>query len=552
MKRLQTCIMPQGTFQYGIHKPTYSVTNLRQATNLQTLGLTAENVLVTNDRNYPEGNVDVPNADWIFEIPNAFPFKGRTYIDKEWADASADNPKRIRLPQPEQVSLSETLRQNKIDNTLFKDLPKPVLLALATCSTDPRDLKKLAELSCHFVKDGDTPTGLHYRQDASGSFRPIIHHHALFEAVANNPCLPDTYKIVMVIRPGAQGGSEIVGEWPKDEDSHVFEYLRRNSYIPGGHYAANMADDAIRYSIDALSSHDIRGLRHLYYQRSYLRMAEELGIYPLSEPASPISGPKRVLTEEELETLRLAVFSELKIKNSTSATLWGWNFGFDFAPSLYRLHASHQQIHQQYAMVPDQVECYHFGTKQPVGQISAYSCGDHVAAVIEQYQLDYKSDFFADYRQAIATNRRMDDRTDLESSLVVWSDERVMLFVPKAQTSQWELQLMTLPTENGSENGGPAGNIFECDEDMRRSIDTGILMAQKALAGIGAKMVTSIEYSKRINEKSTIRQPLLYAFLPRLPESPGAFSEAQLRFINGHYPEDFAAVCRKQVDDYFS
>jgi hypothetical protein len=62
-------------------------------------------------------------------------------------------------------------------------------------------------------------------------------------------------------------------------------------------------------------------------------------------------------------------------------------------------------------------------------------------------------------------------------------------------------------------------------------------------------MVTSIEYSKRLGQpqSESLIQPLLYAFLPRLPESPGAFSEAQLRFINGHYPEDFAAVCRKQL-----
>jgi len=42
---------------------------------------------------------------------------------------------------------------------------------------------------------------------------------------------------------------------------------------------------------------------------------------------------------------------------------------------------------------------------------------------------------------------------------------------------------------------------------------------------------------------------LLYAFLPRLPESPGAFSEAQLRWINGHYPEDFAASCRRRLPE---
>lgn len=137
----------------------------------------------------------------------------------------------------------------------------------------------------------------------------------------------------------------------------------------------------------------------------------------------------------------------------------------------------------------------------------------------------------------------MDDREDLESSLVVWRDERVMLFVPKAQTSQWELQLMTLPDEGGL----LAGNIVECDIKTRRSLNQGIFTAQKAFSKIGAKMVTSIEYSKRINQDASLMQPLLYAFLPRLPESPGAFSEAQLRFINGHYPEDFAAVCRKQL-----
>ena len=127
------------------------------------------------------------------------------------------------------------------------------------------------------------PTGLRYEQKASGNLKPVIHNHALFEAVANNPHLPDHYKIVMVIRPGAQGAVTLSENGHRDEHSHVFEYLRQNSYIPGGHYAANMADDAIRYSIEALSSDDIRGLRHLYYQRSYIRLAEDLGI-PINYP----------------------------------------------------------------------------------------------------------------------------------------------------------------------------------------------------------------------------------------------------------------------------
>ena len=60
-------------------------------------------------------------------------------------------------------------------------------------------------------------------------------------------------------------------------------------------------------------------------------------------------------------------------------------------------------------------------------------------------------------------------------------------------------------------------------------------------------MITSIEYPRRPGLISPPYQPLLYSFLPRLPESPGAFSEAQLRFINGHYPEDFALACRNQL-----
>lgn len=538
MNELRTCITPAGRFRYGIHKPAYTVTNLRQETNLALLGLTADDERVDNARNYPKDNVAVPDADWIFEIPNAFPFKGATFIDKEWADASAARPERIRLPDPPAVSLARVFLEKGIDRSLIGKLPEPLLLALATSSTDPADLIQLAELSCEFVGDRDRnePLGLRYLKDEKGGRRPVIRNHALFEAVANNPSLPDDYKIAMVIRPGAQGGSEIVGEWPAGAGTHVYEYLRRNSYIAGGHYAANMAEDAIRYSIGALHEGDMQGLRHLYYQRSYVRLAEELHL--------PLPATGRMLDEDELETLRLAITAVLPARRqdlASGASLWGWNFGFDFAPSRYRLHASHQQIHQQYALIPGRVSTYEEGTEQPVGEMPAYCCGDLVAEAMEHYRLAYDRDFFADYLAAIAANHRMDGRDDLPASLVVWHDERVMLFVPKAQTSQWELQLMTLPDGEGF----LPGNILECSRETRRSLDTGILMAQKALAGLGARMVTSIEYGKRLTLANN--QPLLYALLPRLPESPGAFSEAQLRFINGHYPEDFAAACRRQL-----
>ncbi len=530
---MRTCIAPPGIFRYGIHKPSYTVANLRQNTRLAELGRSADGIPVDNRRNFPSGEVRVDGADWIFEIPNPLPFKGSTYIDKEWADASAADLSRIRLPQPPQVSLSTTLRHAGASSGLLAALPRPLLLALATTSTDPQDLTLLAHSCCRLLFADDRPVGLEYEKIGHGQ-RPAINDHALYEAVANNPHLPDDYKVAMVLRPGAQGGSEIVGEWQKPGGSHVYEYLRRNSYIAGGHYAANMAEDAVRYRIDALSGDDMRGLRHLYYQRSYVRLAAQIGL--------PLPSTEGMLEEEELERLRQALAAALA-GAAGQATLWGWNFGFDYAPSSYRLHASHQQVHQQYAMVPAEVDCYHEGCSEGQGAMAAFSSGDMVAEVIAQYRQACGGDFFADYRRAIAGNSRLDGRRDLPADLVVWKDERVMLFVPKAQTSQWELQLMTLPDGEGR----IAGNIVECDSLRRRSLDLGLLIAQRVLAGLGAAMVTSIEYGKRLGAENG--QPLLYALLPRLPESPGAFSEMQLRYINGHYPEDFAAACRARLPE---
>ena len=131
----------------------------------------------------------------------------------------------------------------------------------------------------------------------------------------------------------------------------------------------------------------------------------------------------------------------------------------------------------------------------------------------------------------------MDGRKDRGADLVIYIDENVMLFVPKAQTSQWELQLVTLAR---------IGNVVEADTQMRRSLDRGILTAMRVLTGMGAKLITVIEFSKRIGV-TDFDQRLLYSFLPKIPYSMGAFSEAQLRFINGHYPEDFAAACRWQL-----
>ncbi|PID74562.1 MAG: hypothetical protein CSB32_00030 [Desulfobacterales bacterium] len=533
MQRIESSITPDGCFRYGIHKPAYKVTNLRKTTEKAVLGRDGEDQVVDNTGNYPETDISVDAADWVYEIPNPLFFKGRTFINKPWADACADDYERMKIPQPAPLSLTTILEQNTIASTFINKLPMPLLLALATTSTDPRDLVLLARHSCELLRLQDGSWGLRYTTGKNGTVHPVIHHPALFEAVANNPRLPGDLKIAMVLRPGAQGGSEIVGEWPRDGKSHIYEYLRRNSYIPGGHYAANMADDAIRYSIADLQRVDLQGLRHLYYQRSFVRLAKALEI--------GLSESKERLSETELEELRTAIIEKAGTSDLSPATLWGWNLGFDYAPSGYRLHASHQQIHQQYAMVPDTIEAFTNGGAAD-DKMSAFSCGDLITEVIDRYQRQYQRDFFTDYQRAIAQNSRIDGRSDRSSVLTIFEDERVMLYVPKAQTSQWELQIMT----RSDRQGNYPGNIFECDTATRKSLDTALYKAQQALAGIGAKMVTSIEYSKRLNSRQQ-KQALLYVLLPRLPESPGSFSEAQLRFISGHYPEDFAALCRQQL-----
>ncbi len=533
---LGTCVSPEGRFIWAMHEPRFQALNLRAEDFILTLGQTRQGQSRTNAANFPPGDVEEPGADPIYEVANPFPFRGTTYIGKAWADATAADPTRIAIATPVKVSLEKAL--NKALGTsadavaqAFAHLPDPVRLALATTSTDPNDLKRLAKISCEFVWDpeGLRPIGLVHAPDGQGRLRPKIFNQRLYDAVANNPHLPSTYKEVMVLRPGIQGDSEIVGQW-RTPGSHVFEYLRRNSYIPWGHYAANMAHDAVRYTIGDLVPEDIQGLRHLYYQRTYMRLAQELKL--------EVPDRRQSVSSQALESLRKKIFSAFKkgVRTDFTATLWGWNYGFDYAPSGYRLHASHQQIHQQFALVPERVPIVAGG--QTLSKAS-FACGDMIQSFIEMYRLRTGADFFDCYENAVASNQRMDSRRNLPAGLQVYRDKRVLLFVPKAQTSQWELQLMPLE---------PVGNIVEADEEMRRSLDSGLLIAMRILTALGAAMVTVIEYSKRFHQLDS-NQRLLYVFLPRLPESPGAFSEAQMRWINGHYPEDFALACRLRLED---
>lgn len=526
-----TSITPEGRFLVGCHHPSYQVTNLRERDYPCNLGIGPDGTPLTNAANFPVGDVVITEARPIYEIRNAFPFRGCSYIDSGWADARTADPSLIRIPPPPAVSLQTVLGQHYPPDavkTMIQQLPISLRYTLAQTATNPEELVWLAESCCRLqVSNNGEPIGLRY-VEKNGRLRADIDDFELFETIANNPYLPDAYKKIMVLRPGVQGSSEIVGDF-QFGTTEVFEYLRGNSYIPWGHYAANFAHTSIRYRIADLSSTDIEGVRHLYYQRIYTIIAERLGI------GHAIRG--RGLTAEELEDLRRAIMTAVDKgvgDPSAMATLWGWNFGYDFSGSGYRLHASHQMIHQQYALVPQTVTGMH-------GElIPAFSCGNLVADVVARYREAYQSDFFSDYLRALAGNTRTDGREG-ERSLIVWQDPHVVLFVPKAQVSQWELQLMVTAVSNG----GPIGNVVEADAAVRQSLDIGILKAQQILANLGATLVTSIEYSKRIGLNNG--QHLLYAFLPKLPWSMGAFSEAQGRFILGHYPEDFAVACRRQL-----
>lgn len=528
---LLTSITPEGRFLVGCHNPSYRVTNLRERTALCDLGIGPNETIVTNAANFPAGDVTVTRARPIYEIRNAFPFRGCSYIDSGWADARRMDPSLIGIQPPPAVSLKTALGEHCAPDaiqSIIQQLPISLRYTLAQTSTDPEELAWLAQSCCRLIFDSSNrPTGLRQRVN-KGRLIADIDDFELFETIANNPHLPDTYKEVMVLRPGAQGSSAIVGDF-QCGTTEVFEYLRSNSYIPWGHYAANCAHTAIRYRIADLSATDMVGIRHLYYQRIYTVVAEHLGI------GQAVRG--RRLSVEALENLRLAIVAALASGCSLPgglASLWGWNFGYDFSGSGYRLHASHQMIHQQYALIPPEVMGMH---GEP---IAAFACGDLVADVVEQYQQAYQSDLFTDYLHALANNTRTDGASG-EQSLVVWQDAQVMLFVPKAQVSQWELQLMVL----ADSPSGPVGNVVEADAAVRCSLDRGILKAQQVLAALGTTMVTSIEYSKRIGQNNG--QRLLYAFLPKLPWSMGGFSEAQGRFILGHYPEDFAVACRRQL-----
>ncbi len=530
----RTCIHPKGRFIVGIHRPRFDVRNMRENDGLECLGRLEDGSPVDNGVNFPESHVHEPQADVIYEIANPFPFRGATFINSAWADSKAGNPEAIGIPQPPPCSIFKTLEQadksiSPADKKNFLErLPHPMRLALAQASTDPDELVVLAGTCCRilFEPGSKKPMGLGYRNTADNRKIPDIHDHEVFEVLVNNPHLPDEFKNVLVLKPGVQGGSEIIGEYLSlDRKTHVFEYLRRNSYIPWGHFASNMANDAVRYRAKDLSLEDMVGIRHLYYQRVYVRTADQLNL--------PLPRPRKCLENDTLEALRRKICRTFETAPKApvrfNGCLWGWNFGFGSAQSGHRLHASHQMIHQQNAMIPGQVE------DDEGHPYDCFSWGDLAGDFIDHFKLAHGVSFFDAYLEALAENKRTDGREKGEASLIVHQDENVILFTPKAQVSEWELQLVTR---------NKCANILEADTATRQSLDKGIFTAVQTLERLGAQMITGIELAGRFGLKNS-EHHLLYSFIPRLPYAPGTFSEAQLRWISGCYPEDFAHACRR-------
>ncbi len=528
---LRTCVTPDGRFRAGRHQPAFEVTNLRENEFISRLGHLPDGTPVWNHVNFPETDIEENAADIIYEIPNPLPFRGTTFINSAWADPKVGHPEKIRVSPPSPCSLFDSLTSfepgltDKEKTRFLTALPHRLKLALAQESTDPKELCLLAGHACALVFDpgSDLPRGMGFHTDRHKKSVPDIRYPDLFEILVNNPHLPDAYKTAMVLRPGIQGNSEIIGEYT-GEDTHVFEYLRRNSYIPWGHFAANMAHDAIRYRARDLTLGDIRGLRHLYYQRVYCRVARQLNI--------PLPKHRTGLPVPDLEALRRNIIMALENGRGSelqfNGALWGWNYGFGSAASGHRLHASHQMIHQQNALIPRQVA-------DDTGEtLPCFACGDLVSDFIQAFEKIHDRPFFDAYIEAMVHNRRTDGNSKEEAQLIIHEDDHVILFVPKGQVSEWELQVMTRSR---------VPHVLAANTGVRDALDTAILKAVQVLEKLGSQMVTGIELSARFDAPA-LNQHLIYSFIPRMPYAPPTFSEAQLRWISGVYPEDLARACR--------
>ena len=92
---LRTCISPAGRFVFGIHTPKFLCRNFRSRDEKTNLGISEEGQLIRNSRNFPSNDIAPQRGDQVFEVPNPFPFRGTTYINRRWADARAIKPEEM-------------------------------------------------------------------------------------------------------------------------------------------------------------------------------------------------------------------------------------------------------------------------------------------------------------------------------------------------------------------------------------------------------------------------------------------------------------------------
>lgn len=73
---VRSCVHPSGQFVYGVHAPSYQVANLRENDGVEPLGAFLDGNPYLNRENFPEGDLQVAQAEVIYEIANPFPFRG--------------------------------------------------------------------------------------------------------------------------------------------------------------------------------------------------------------------------------------------------------------------------------------------------------------------------------------------------------------------------------------------------------------------------------------------------------------------------------------------
>ncbi|MBW1926225.1 MAG: hypothetical protein JRI35_03330, partial [Deltaproteobacteria bacterium] len=101
---LCTCIDPSGVFICALHEPSYKVVNLRRTETLAVLGHDSDGNAINNRVNFPGGDLVINNAGKVYEIPNAFPFWGATYILYDQAEQFSKDPKRLGFRRSDEGS----------------------------------------------------------------------------------------------------------------------------------------------------------------------------------------------------------------------------------------------------------------------------------------------------------------------------------------------------------------------------------------------------------------------------------------------------------------